>query len=206
MLSLYFLALHHTAPCDSPWYCNIWWIILPKKWWIPGKYLWVLSLVNAPYWTATWWLWYRNGKEILGSFVIQGYEVISNPRTQQSAKHVLRVQQSRNGLREREAILTYKWFCVFVCRCTASSVFPVCFAEVYHKQCQNRGVMHYCTRTHTHKHKHARTLSPSKSHDGYSLFLSPNKSVTKPLLFYRCNPSQLTALIFKDTLIHPNVV
>lgn len=35
---------------------------------------------------------------------------------------------------------------------------------------------------------------------------SPNRDVSKPLLFYLCNPSQLPALIFKDTLIHPDMV
>lgn len=41
---------------------------------------------------------------------------------------------------------------------------------------------------------------------GSILVLAPNRNVTEPLLFYLCNPSQLTALIFKDTLIHPDIV
>lgn len=45
-----------------------------------------------------------------------------------------------------------------------------------------------------------------KENNGSILVLSPNRNVTELLLFYLCNPSQLTALIFKDTLIHPDVV
>lgn len=66
---------------------HIWCIILQKMWWNRDK---SLSMHHSDTQTDAFDTEMEKGN--LGSFVTQGYEVISNLRTQQAAKCVLRVQ------------------------------------------------------------------------------------------------------------------
>lgn len=74
------------APFHSCRYGNTWCIILQKMWGAEIK----LSVPHSDTQTDEFDTEMERGD--LGSFVTQGYEAISNLRTQQAAKCVLRVQ------------------------------------------------------------------------------------------------------------------